>query len=328
MRLTDIDKKNLKKFADMMIERMNQVKAGDWRQGWIPGIGGTPVNVEGREYRGVNVLFLLMAAGVRGYRYPVYLTLRQANKLGAKVRKGEKSVPVIFWDKLYLDADGNRISGEEYASKTASGKSECRRLWYFKVYPVFNIQQTDIEDAAPEKIEPLTTKFRPVDKADVNGMYANDAIDRLVSEDAWLCPIKCNELSDRAFYSPFKDEITLPAKAQFNKHGDATEIYADGQEYYSTLLHEMAHSTGTESRLDRIKTCKFGSDDYAKEELIAEMTAARVSAELGFTSRVIDNSAAYLDGWINCLKQEPEFILTLLTEVERAAEVITDRLAI
>ena len=113
-------------------------------------------------------------------------------------------------------------------------------------------------------------------------------------------------------------------KAQFNIGNTPDEIYRGGMEFYSTMLHEMAHSTMTPQRLNRDGMGRFGDPKYAKEELVAELTAAMISHSMGFDSKVTDNSAAYLDSWIGVLKQEPKFIVSVMADVNRASDMILD----
>ena len=114
-------------------------------------------------------------------------------------------------------------------------------------------------------------------------------------------------------------------KAQFNQGGSHDEIYRSGQEFYATMIHEMAHSTMTPERLNRETGGRFGDKKYAKEELVAELTAAMVSHSMGFDKKITDNSAAYLDSWIQTLKEEPKFITSVMTDVNKASELILDR---
>ncbi len=108
--------------------------------------------------------------------------------------------------------------------------------------------------------------------------------------------------ADGAFYSPAQDIVVLPMKEQFNIGNTPEEIYRGGMEFYSTMLHEMSHSTMTPERLNREMGGRFGDPKYAKEELVAELTAAMISHSMGFDMKVTDNSAAYLDSWIGVLK--------------------------
>ena len=113
-------------------------------------------------------------------------------------------------------------------------------------------------------------------------------------------------------------------KAQFNIGDSPEETYRGGMEYYSTMLHEMTHSTMTPERLNREMGGRFGDPKYAKEELVAELTAAMISHSMGFDSRITDNSAAYLDSWIGVLKQEPKFIVSVMADVNKASDLILD----
>ena len=116
----------------------------------------------------------------------------------------------------------------------------------------------------------------------------------------------------------------MPKKEQFNIGKDKDEVYKDGMEYYSSALHEMAHSTGTENRLNRVKGDRFGDPKYAKEELVAELTAANTGYALGFDKRILDNNAAYLDGWISVLKENPKFIVSVMADVNKASNMVLE----
>lgn len=329
MELTGQNGRIMSQFAEMMIARMEAVKAGDWEKGWLGAPkGGVPVNVNGKAYRGGNVLMLMLDSAVKGYEVPVYCTMLQANRMHAHINKGEKSAPVIFWDHVYKDGDGRTVDGDAYSSMSDAERASCRRIPVLKCYRVFNIAQTNLEEKQPDKVAKLKAAFTAsADAMDDKGMYCNDALDRMLAGQAWLCPINADKPSDKAFYSPVADCIVLPMKKQFKRHRRKEEVFVDGQEFYSTLLHEMVHSTGIESRLNRSLKGRFGSEKYAKEELVAELGAARVSYQLGFASRVLSNSAAYLDSWIDALRQEPSFILTIMNDVEKASKMILDRLA-
>jgi antirestriction protein ArdC len=115
-------------------------------------------------------------------------------------------------------------------------------------------------------------------------------------------------------------------KRQFNLGGTDEEIFLAGQEFYSTMLHEMAHSTGSKNRLNRLGGSAFGSEDYAKEELVAELTAALIGHSLGFNTRVRENNAAYLSSWLKSLKEEPKFLVSVLSDVSKAAQMIESSL--
>ena len=152
-------------------------------------------------------------------------------------------------------------------------------------------------------------------------MYVHAALDRMIETQGWLCPIQADKRVDGAFYSPAKDIVVLPMKEQFNIGNTPEEVYRGGMEFYSTMLHEMSHSTMTPERLNREMGGRFGDPKYAKEELVAELTAAMISHSMGFDSKVTDNSAAYLDSWIGVLKQEPKFIVSVMADVNKASDL-------
>ena len=329
MKFTEHNEKVMEKFALMIISRMEQMKAGDWKQGWLnPDTKtGSPMSITERPYAGANVLMLLMDTSMRGWQYPIYCTLKQANLLGGHVNKGSVSMPVIFWKFDIKDPSGRRLSEEDYRHLSPAQKSLCTVIPILKSYNVFNIEQTNLAEVCPEKVESLQKQYVGEAHKDTRGMYQNAAIDKLLKDQTWICPITYTKDADGACYSPSKDKIVVPRKGQFRVHTTADDIFVDGQEFYSTLLHEMVHSTGTESRLNRNTGHRFGDKLYAKEELVAELGAARVGQELGFNARILNNNAAYLDGWIQALREEPRFVLTLLGDVDKASRMILEKLS-
>ena len=318
--------KAVDKFTEMMISRMESMKAGDWRKGWIDGSAsyGMPQNISGRNYSGSNSFFLQMDSAMHGYKTPVYLTFLQIQKENARIRKGAESMPVIYWDFSIQDKDGKRIDRNEYRRLSEEDRAKYTVIPFLKAYNVFNVDQTDLEEVNKEKYNKLLDRFKAPEIKDAEGMYVNAAMDRLFEKQEWLCPIQVDKISESAYYSPSKDKIVVPKKEQFNIGDTPEEVYKDGMEYYSSALHEMAHSTGTEERLNRIKGDRFGDPKYAKEELVAELTAANVGYAMGFDKRILDNNAAYLDGWIAVLKENPKFIVSVMADVNKASMMVLE----
>ena len=317
----------LERFTAMMIERMQQMKETGWKKGWIggeSGYAGLPQNVGGRNYSGSNSFFLQLHTAAMGYQLPVYLTFKQAHNLKAHVLKGEKAFPVVYWDMLVKDRDGRRISSDEYRAMTKEERQRLEAIPFVKSFPVYNVAQTNLAEIQPERMQKLLDRFKVPELRDTEGMYAHAALDRMVQTQQWLCPIQADKRVDGAFSSPSQDRIVVPMKAQFNIGSMPEETYRGGMEYYSTMLHEMTHSTMTPERLNRETGGRFGDPKYAKEELVAELTAAMISHSMGFDSKVTDNSAAYLDSWIGTLKQEPKFIVSVMADVNRASDLILD----
>ena len=321
---------NLQKFAEMMSNIIIKAKSKNWKQGWL-GVKGTilglPQNITGRTYSGGNSFFLMADTSEKGYNTPVYMTFKQAKDRNLHVNAGEKSVPIFKWGLSIKDEKGKTVSEEDYNAMSKEERDKFSVRPYPKVYHVFNIDQTNLSEVNKKKYDAIVARFKAPDEEvkDSKGMYINDALDRMFKEKAWHCDIRYDKPSSRAFYVPSQDFIVLPMKEQFNIGKTAEEVYRDGMEYYSTALHEMAHSTGHESRLNR----QFGAkrtDGYAHEELIAEMTAALVGSTMGFDKKILENNANYLKGWLENLKRNPESITTIMSDVGKASDMIIEKI--
>lgn len=319
----------LQRFAEMLIKRMEEMQK-DWHKGWIGGgsMFGLPQNISGRMYEGSNAFLLFLHTASNGYKAPVYMTYGQLHKEGAHVLKGEKAVPVFKWGFSIKDKDGKKVTEEEFHNMTDDEKKECKRRPFLKIYPEFNIDQTNMSEVNKEKYDAVVSQFRKTDVPTItDGMYVNKAIDRMMEKQEWVCKIQYDKEEKGAYYSPAKDIVVLPTKAQFRIHpDDPEECFKDGQEYYGTALHEMAHSTGHPSRLDRLKPAAFGSPEYAKEELVAELTSAMVGNTLGFDRRISDNNVAYLQNWTSALRKEPKFIVSVMADVNKASRIIIENI--
>lgn len=320
----------LKKFADMMVKIIETAKANNWKKGWM-GINGSvqglPQNISGRTYSGGNSFFLMFNTAEQGYKTPVYMTFLQAKDQNLQVKPGEKSVPVFKWGLSIKDEDGNKISEEVYNTMSKEERSKLVVRPFPRVFSVFNIDQTNLEEVNKKKYDAIVARFKVPEQEvkDTDGMYVNEALDRMFETKAWYAKIQYDKPSEQAFYRPSTDTIVLPMKSQFKLGQTPEEVYRDGMEYYSTALHEMAHSTGHEDRLDR-SFGQHGTDNYAHEELIAEMTSALVGSTMGFDRKILENNANYLSGWLNRLKGKPETISTIMTDVGKASDMIIDKI--
>ena len=318
--------KAIDRFAQMMVTRLEEMKGQQWEKGWIDGGGrtqGLPQNISGRRYSGHNDFFLQLHTAINGYDAPVYATYKQIRDAGATVNKGEKAMPVIYWNISHKDENGQKISDEAFDAMTKAEQAKVKTIPIMMGYYVWNLQQTNFAEVKPEQYAKLTGQFKAPHVADTKGMYESKEFDAMIDKQAWVCKIK-NVEGAGASYSPSKDEITVPMKAQFKIHDTPEEVYKDGMEYYSSIAHEMAHSTGVEKRLGRDMEGHFGDPKYAKEELVAELTAAMVGNTMGFDKRILDNNAKYVDGWMDTLKKEPRFILSVMADVNKASKMILD----
>lgn len=328
----------LEKFAEMMIEKISTLQS-DWKKPWFTeGALTWPKNLSGREYNGMNAMMLMMHCEKEGFKLPVFCTFDRVvglnyskDKEGGKVQltdaegnelpkvsinKGSKSIPVFITTFTCVDKETKeKIKYDDYKRLTEEEKAKYNVYPKLSVYNVFNVDQTNLKEARPElyhKLEEQNQQVRP--QVAEGDEYNFKPVDHMIDHNEWICPIKPTH-GDNAYYSISKKEIVIPEKSQFK----------DGESFYSNLFHEMAHSTGAEDQLDRLKPTSFGSKEYSTEELKAEMTAALVSQRYGMTKYLKEDSAAYLKGWLESLKEEPTFIKTILTDVKKASQMITQK---
>ena len=206
---------------------------------------------------------------------------------------------------------GEKIKYDDYKLLSEESRNKYNVYPKLQVYNVFNVAQTNLAEARPELFNSLTqscTAEKPVDK--VNMSF--EPVDKMIKENLWICPILPRQ-GDDCFYSISRDMIVVPYKSQFKT----------GESFYSNLFHEMTHSTGAEKHLNRLKPTTFGSAEYAKEELVAELTAALVAQYYGLDKHLKEDSAAYLKSWLKSLKEDASFIKTVLLDVKRASAMLT-----
>lgn len=227
------------------------------------------------------------------YASPFWLTFNQAKGLGGSVRRGEKACPVVFWKWLEAEENGER-----------------KRIPFLRYYSVFNVGQCDGIPA--DKIPSLGGTKRehsPIAEAE-------EIVARMPKRPEIRAGL------DRAFYSPGADFVGMPDPVQFRT----------GADYYSTLFHELTHSTGHATRLNRKGVAgtdgewsAFGSTPYAKEELVAEMGAAFLCGQAGIVDRTLDNSAAYVGSWLQRLKDDRRLVVHAAAQAQKAADFILGR---
>jgi len=330
--------RTLDRFAELMIEKINNLQS-DWKKPWFTeGSMKWPKNLSGRDYNGMNALMLMFHAEKQGYKLPIYCTFdrviglnyqkdKQGNRTPLKnengellpqvsVQKGEKSFPVFITTFTVVDKDTKaKIKYDDYKRLSDEVKQQYAVYPKMQIYSVFNVDQTNMKEARPELYAKIEEENQLV-KPELNGEgFSFPAADILIEENGWVCPIQLQH-QDNAYYSISKDMIVLPEKAQF----------VDGESFYGTLFHEMTHSTGSENRLNRIKPSAFGSEEYGREELVAELGSALVAQRYGISKNVKEESAAYLKSWLNSLKESPDFIKTTLFDVKRASGMIIEQI--
>lgn len=315
----------IQKYAELMIKNITNIKKG-WQKSWITtGFKGAPINISGKVYHGSNPIALTLLCMNESYQMPVFMTFKQCKEQGLMVNKGAKGFPVLFWKMIPRNtSSGNNITIGDYNNLPQTGKNDYKLIPFLKYYLVFNIAQTNCEQAKPELWAKFKESFYNGGEiaTDTDGMYENEHLDKLING-GWLCKITCKE-QDSAFYRKSTDEIVLPLKRQFKRGKTAEDIYADGQEFYSTAIHEMIHSTGAKGRLNRTFG-SFGDNNYAHEELVAELSAAFIGNNIGFKTEVQENNAAYLDAWLAICKEKPNELLKILGHVDKAVSLFNER---
>ncbi|MCQ2145932.1 MAG: zincin-like metallopeptidase domain-containing protein [Bacteroidales bacterium] len=331
--------KALDKFTELMIEKIENLQ-GDWKKPWFtPGVAQPPKNLSGRHYNGGNALMLMMQAEKMGYESPVWGTFdriiglnyskdkdgrksqlvdKEGNALpSVSVNKGEKSFPVFLTTFTVVNPDTKeKIPYDDYRQLPREEQAKYNVYPKLNVYNVFNVAaQTNIKDARPELYEKIMAEAKGQVEHQEGDLKSHPVIDKMIDDNLFYCPIKQIK-GDEAYYSISKDEIVIPTREQF----------IDGEAFASNTLHECAHATGAESRLDRLKPTAFGSEEYAREELTAELSAAVVASQYGLTKHVKNDSAAYLKNWLSSLQQSPDFLKTVLNDVKKASSLINQRL--
>jgi antirestriction protein ArdC len=258
-----------------------------WRKTCNAGSNMPKNMVSKKEYRGVNVFLLACMP----YSSPYWMTFKQCQDKGGHVIKGSKSTPVIFWKWVDRKDAGTDATDTE----TVNGKIPMLRF-----YNVFNLEQT--EGIEPPQATETTNTFTAIEKAD-----------QIIAGMPLLPEIKHG--GNRAAYSPILDYIKVPVPESFDSP----------EEYYNTAFHELSHSTGHESRIGRkgiLEPSYFGSHEYSKEELVAEMSACFLCGHSGIENFTIENSAAYIHGWLKALKDDKTLLIQAASQAQKASNYI------
>lgn len=203
--------KVLERYAELMIDKIRQMSAGEWQKPWFTPRAGLPQNISGRPYNSMNRLMLYMEMDRMGYTLPVFMTFRQLKDENLMVIKGSHALPVTFYDiTVKHKTTGEKISFDDYKSLPELQKQEYKVTPFMKHFYVFNIDQTDFKEKYPERYEDMRVRFSGPAVADNVKGNGNPRLDKMIKEQKWLCPIEL-KVQDRAYYSPSKDRIVLPA---------------------------------------------------------------------------------------------------------------------
>jgi antirestriction protein ArdC len=260
-----------------------------WRKPWNPDVAGGPAMprnaVTGKRYRGINVLTLGMSGLAFASGDPRWATYKQANAEGWQVRRGERSVTGFFYKRL-----------EVHDATKPDDEDATRHIPLLRAFSLFHASQ--IQGIPPYQAPTLTEAPWRTPEAAETILTNSRAVMRVGG--------------DRAFYSPLTDHIQMPPAAAF----------ATADAYCSTLIHELGHWTSAASRLDRDLKDRFGSADYAREELRAEISQVVVCGELGIAISEWDNATAYIAGWLQRLRDDRKEIFRAAADAQRIADYL------
>lgn len=285
--------------AHVFIKSLEE-KQLDWKKNWKSFNGSSPRNaVTDGKYKGINSFYLGLLAFQNKYTDPRWATFLQIKDQGWNLKRGSKGVTIEYW-MPYDQVEKKFISWEKFNKWQKDAIADANKRVYLRAryYTVFHASNIE---GIPPLAEPVKDIINP------NKLIEKISISMNVT-------ILHDRADARAYYSVFEDRIHLPA----------IDMFFSDYDYNATVLHELAHSTGAKHRLDRLPVTQFGTDTYAYEELVAEITSSFMCSELKFeqTSNQIDNHKAYVQFWISGLKEKPEALITAIRDAERAADYL------
>lgn len=272
--------------TNQVLELMEQ-HGTDWVKEWSGSALTLPVNhTTGKHYNGFNVIHLSIETQSKGYPVNIWAGYKQFQSKGLNVLKGQKGTHILRMVSITKEDD----NGKEYSFPV------------LKTLTVFNIAQTDIDEETLKDLIPV--------KQDINQDERIASVDAFINKTGAII----HHGGNKAYYSPSSDNIQMPLFEQFTS----------SESYYSTLLHEVTHWTGNKKRLDRNLDSGFGSNGYAKEELIAELGSVFLCMQLGITPQPTPNHAKYLNGWLKALKNDKKFIIQASSKAEKAVNYLNE----
>lgn len=280
-----------KEIADELIAQMEKGCA-PWQKGWDASTT-VPFNATtNKAYNGMNILLLMMAQMKAGYEDPRWITFKQAKDLGGNIKRGSHGVPLIYWKIMRSKKNDDSSEDTQKLSEDKVIAIPCR-------FTVFNVEQCENLNLAPYDKNQVRHDWEPCEAAE-QILKRSGAVIKHVD-------------GNRAFYSPTTDDITLPKKEQF-----ISQV-----EYYDTALHELGHWTGHSSRLARNLGNGFGTEEYAKEELRAEIGSMMLSVQLGLPHNT-ENHAAYVKSWVSVLRNDPKEIFRAAADAAKISEFVME----
>ena len=297
------------KITSIIIEMLENHKETNFSQSWF-NISGDSVFakniVSNHVYNGINQLMLNYLKKKNHFKFNRWLTFKQLSELNGKIQKGSKAAIVVFKSAMYFDTNSEKNITKlvEYLQKTNQSTEhiKMKKVSYLKYFNVFNVSQVDNLPEEYYKIQEIEhlTEFEKDEKAELVIANSGAVIEYSPSNDA--------------FYNWTLDKIYMPERKQF----------VSAEAFYNVLFHEMGHWTGNTTRLDRKQSSKFGSKEYAFEELVAEINAAFLCAMLGFENKITDN-VSYIDNWLSVMRNDKKFVIQASSQAQQSADFILDK---
>lgn len=304
-----------KLFTDLL----DNASAAKWQKPWMGGERLQVMNLKHKKpYNGFNAFLLEWACYSQGWKTPFFLTLDQVKQMGLRVNRttneegedvAEGYTPVFKWIPRYVNyLTGERVTDKDLAEMTEEERENVVTRFSLRVFAEYNIDQTNLKELHPEQYDKYVALAKGLLQGCKHDANVSDAtLDYiLTTEGAWRCPIKHSE-EDGAYWSPKADFIHLPNRTQFFKAND----------YYSTALHEMAHSTKKVPTMSRDYGKKhWGDAGYATEELVAELTSAIVAHDLGLEKTIDEQHIAYVNSWRQAIKDK-DILRVIIDDIMR-----------
>ena len=296
--------------ADFFVSVFGSIIDGSSEPVLVSG-AGQQMNFDGVAFKGGNSLLASLVSKMNGYGIPHWLSMGRKDDLGLMIRQGERSIPVVHYDVYYVKTDtGKRdpaMNDAAYKALSDEDKEKWQKRSYMKMYPEFNIAQTNFDEMYPQQWDELVAMYGNSRKV----LMECPILDVIIaSGDAFGCEIVSG---DRFSYNEGWDRVTVPSK----------DIYPDQGRYYGDFLYTLARSTGSEGRLDR-NIASGDLDVYAREELVCELAAATLGTLAGVQVSLQDHNLANLKSWVNAIQADPTVIYKAVNDAAKAADMVSN----
>ena len=341
----EMEDKAFNLYAEMLIDKIEKTAKSEWKQPWFAeGQLAWPKSLYGKPYHGMNAMMLTMLCEQKGWRIPIFATHdrifnlnKQVDENGQKtdavdkdgnklpfvhVMKGEHSFPVFLTQLNIVHRETKeKIKWADYQRLSSEEQQEYNLYHNRYVHFVFNVDQTNLQEARPELYAKLEKENVPQKLEDVEGEeFKFEPLDVMIDKNLWICPVKVQELKagESPHYSIKANEVVIGTKAQYQATGHPESWAGD-------LTHELAHATGHKDYLNRFEG-ERSRDSYAREEIVAEMSSAIVCQHNGIKKYLSEDTIPYVQGWLKALHEQPDFIRTIMKEIKAATNIIESKI--